>query len=50
MLEIIPQELELFNFPNRSIVAVDTFNNLRDMLVSIKLQQTTDEFDPTLAF
>jgi len=43
MMEVIPDELELYNFPKRDIVVVDTFKNLCDCLMSLPLQNEQHE-------
>lgn len=39
MMEVIPNELELYNFPQRDIVTTDTFQTLMDVLLSIPIDE-----------
>lgn len=38
MLEAIPEELELYRFPQRDIITVDTYQTLLDTLINIQRQ------------
>jgi len=48
MMEIVPQELEMYNFPTRDIVTTDTFQNLIDVLLSLKVKNEENNFDETM--
>ena len=37
MMEVIPEELEIYNFPKRDVIVVDTFNSLLETLLSMPL-------------
>jgi hypothetical protein len=37
MMEVIPEELELFTFPKRNVIVVDTFRNLVETMLSLPL-------------
>ncbi len=43
MLEAIPDELELYNFPKREIIVVDTFEKLEHALLTVETDGEGDE-------